>query len=169
MEAVCEQLLRVRVRVRVRVSRDGSCKRSQNLFAPVGPPDAPPMCATAPSPPLPHTSMAVTMDVDAEDQKPPRESLEPIPHSEPLPEPNGHDEPRSQSPPQLRDSVSPTARSPPPVPESSAQTPAPNPEPKILGPYKPNYRPHLILSGHSRSVSSIKFSPDGTMLASCGE
>ena len=31
------------------------------------------------------------------------------------------------------------------------------------------YRLKMILSGHTRSVSSIKFSPDGTLLASAGE
>lgn len=33
----------------------------------------------------------------------------------------------------------------------------------------PNYKTKYILSGHARSISAIKFSPDGTMLASCGE
>ncbi|KAI9434138.1 WD40 repeat-containing protein [Lactarius psammicola] len=30
----------------------------------------------------------------------------------------------------------------------------------------PNYKPHLILSGHRKSISSVKFSPDGNLLAS---
>lgn len=33
----------------------------------------------------------------------------------------------------------------------------------------PNYKTRYIMSGHARSISAIKFSPDGTMLASCGE
>ena len=33
----------------------------------------------------------------------------------------------------------------------------------------PNYRTKYIMSGHARSIAAIKFSPDGTMLASCGE
>lgn len=33
---------------------------------------------------------------------------------------------------------------------------------------KPQYALKYILSGHTRSISSIKFSPDGTMLASSG-
>lgn len=33
----------------------------------------------------------------------------------------------------------------------------------------PHYRTKYIMSGHARSISAIKFSPDGTMLASCGE
>jgi WD40 repeat protein len=31
-----------------------------------------------------------------------------------------------------------------------------------------NYRAQLILSGHKKSISSIKFSPDGNLLASAG-
>ncbi|OJT11824.1 WD repeat-containing protein 5 -like protein [Trametes pubescens] len=55
----------------------------------------------------------------------------------------------------------------PPAQDSSAQTPMPVPEPKPESPYRPNYKPTLMLSGHSRSIASIKFSPDGKMLASC--
>ena len=33
----------------------------------------------------------------------------------------------------------------------------------------PSYRTKYIMSGHARSISAIKFNPDGTMLASCGE
>ena len=32
----------------------------------------------------------------------------------------------------------------------------------------PNYKLRFILSGHTSSISSIKFSPDGSLLASAG-
>jgi len=31
-----------------------------------------------------------------------------------------------------------------------------------------NYKAQLILSGHNKSISSVKFSPDGNLLASAG-
>ena len=31
-----------------------------------------------------------------------------------------------------------------------------------------NYKPQLFLSGHKKSISSVKFSPDGNLLASAG-
>lgn len=36
------------------------------------------------------------------------------------------------------------------------------------GTFKPQYKLRHILSGHTRSIASLKFSPDGSMLASCG-
>jgi WD40 repeat protein len=32
----------------------------------------------------------------------------------------------------------------------------------------PNFKLLRVLGGHSRSISSLKFSPDGAYLASCG-
>ena len=40
--------------------------------------------------------------------------------------------------------------------------------PSSPSPATPNYKPHLILSGHNKSISSVKFSPDGNLLASAG-
>ena len=34
---------------------------------------------------------------------------------------------------------------------------------------KPKYEPRFMLSGHTMSIASVKFSPDGAMLASAGE
>jgi len=33
----------------------------------------------------------------------------------------------------------------------------------------PNFRQKYILSGHGKSISSLKFSPDGSLLASSGQ
>ena len=43
------------------------------------------------------------------------------------------------------------------------------PDTPMLHDGTPDYKTKYILSGHARSISAIKFSPDGTMLASCGE
>jgi len=38
----------------------------------------------------------------------------------------------------------------------------------IATPTPLNYKAQLILSGHKKSISSVKFSPDGNLLASAG-
>lgn len=35
-------------------------------------------------------------------------------------------------------------------------------------PPRPNYKLHYTLSGHTLGIASLKFSPDGKVLASCG-
>ena len=41
-------------------------------------------------------------------------------------------------------------------------------EPQPTRQQKPNYKVQYILSGHTMSISSLKFSPDGSVLASSG-
>lgn len=60
------------------------------------------------------------------------------------------------------------------LPENPLQAPAATrpPEPSTSpsqGSETLNYKTKYILAGHTRSLAAIKFSPDGAMLASCGE
>lgn len=38
----------------------------------------------------------------------------------------------------------------------------------VVSRLRPNYHAKFILSGHAMSISSLKFSPDGSLLASSG-
>ena len=54
-----------------------------------------------------------------------------------------------------------------PQPKEEEEEEGPKPIP--YDPNKPHYMTRYILTGHARSISAVKFSPDGKLLASCGE
>lgn len=62
-------------------------------------------------------------------------------------------------PPQIFQATAPDVpRSPPPLEQPTDSVTVP----------KPNYKSRYLLSGHTMSISSLKFSPDGSKLASSG-
>lgn len=94
-------------------------------------------------------SMPINEDVESFTPAESKSALPSAPHS-PFPESDQNPLPTDVKPEPPSQEATPGAPEPPRVPD---------------GPYRTKY----IMSGHKRSVSSVKFSPDGTMLASCCE
>jgi COMPASS component SWD3 len=70
--------------------------------------------------------------------------------------------------PESQHAPPPTAQQPHPPPVAAPPPPPPNPPANAHARARPRYELNHTLRGHTMSISSVKFSPDGTLLASCG-
>jgi COMPASS component SWD3 len=69
------------------------------------------------------------------------------------------------------DAASQTTEDDPQVPENQDPAPVPQPAPTAPTPAsreKPHYELRHTIYGHAKSLSAVRFSHDGIMLASCG-